>query len=154
MTRHPRIRLLIVLFCLISPAAGCRADDTAETAVPPGAERRGVPGRVTGEGYAPDELAWFREGRPVEFGGREWRPVGHPIEQERGSFVRVGEFEGMGLYAAVGDEPPYEHLFFPLGGDVWQTLDPASGAGDDEGSGVPGPSDQSPRRTGTGRSPE
>jgi len=41
-----------------------------------------------------------------------------------------------------------------LGGDVWQTLEPAAEAGDAGVRNVPGPSGQSPSGTGTGFSPE
>ncbi|HLU25128.1 MAG TPA: hypothetical protein VKZ58_05435 [Longimicrobiales bacterium] len=153
-TRRLPLRMLAALCWLFIPTGGCRSEEAPGAAVPPAAERGGGVRNGPDDGYVPDELAWFREGRPVVFGGREWRPVGQPFEQERAAFVRVGEFEGMALFAAAGDEPPYEHLFFPLGGDVWQTLEPAAEAGDAGVRNVPGPSGQSPSGTGTGFSPE
>ena len=52
----------------------------------PGAER--VPGDPAAERaraadafeeYDLEALAWFREGRPIEFAGREWIPVGQQL---------------------------------------------------------------------------
>ena len=97
----------------------------------PGAER--VPGDPAAERaraadafeeYDLEALAWFREGRPIEFAGREWIPVGQQFAAPRNSFERVGEFEGMGLYAIIDDSPPYDTLFIPVEGGLWQAIEP------------------------------
>ncbi len=72
--------------------------------------------------YDPDTLAWVQEGRTVEFGDREWLPAGVPINAP--TMVPVGEFEGMELYAPADETAPYDRLFFHVGGDDWQMLEP------------------------------
>ena len=76
-------------------------------------------------GYLPDSLAWLAEGRPVSFEGRDWRPVGQPVELPAGTLQEAGEFEGMTLYAPEHEEAPGKrHLFVPLRGGQWQPLEP------------------------------
>lgn len=104
--------------------AGCREEAPETGGARPAAEEAPAAAPET-EGYDPDSLAWFREGRPVEFQTRAWRPVGQPLAAPAEAFRRVGAFEGMGLYAAAEDSPPYDTLFFPLGNDLWQPLEPA-----------------------------
>jgi hypothetical protein len=131
------------IVCLLLFGAGCEAGG-ADVDGLPGAELLADAARAD-DGYDPAELAWLRDGRPVKFGGRNWRPVGRPVYEPRRSMRPVGEFEGMTLYATRLDRQPYAHLFFPLGKDRWQVLEPSAG--------IP-PRAQSPRLSGVGRSPE
>lgn len=110
----------VSLAALVASACGREAGE--DVGPPPAAEEAPLPARPEVEGYNPDSLAWFREGRPVVFETREWRPVGQPLPATAESFRRVGAFEGMALYAAREDSPPYDTLFFPLGNDLWQPL--------------------------------
>ncbi|HEX6938990.1 MAG TPA: hypothetical protein VF158_06220 [Longimicrobiales bacterium] len=103
----------------------CEPEVGEEGASPPAAEEMPLPARPEVEGYDLDSLAWFREGRPVVFETRSWRPIGQPLPASSDAFRRVGEFEGMALYAAADDSPPYDTLYFPLGNDLWQPLGPA-----------------------------
>lgn len=111
MRRLPIIGSAVVLLPLL---ASCGGESEPELDVPPAAET----------GFSPDSLAWFREGRPVRFGDRLWRPVGRPIQEPATSFRVVGEFEGMMLFAVREEAAPYAHLFFPYGNETWQTLEP------------------------------
>ena len=80
----------------------------------PGAER--VPGDPAAERaraadafeeYDLEALAWFREGRPIEFAGGGMDPRRSAgFAAPRNSFERVGEFEGMGLYAIITTRLP------------------------------------------------
>lgn len=108
---------------LVAGACGREAGEEAEPA--PAAAETPFPERPEVEGYDPESLAWFREGRPVVFEAREWRPVGRPLPAPADAFQKVGEFEGMALYAAREDSPPYDTLFFPLGNELWQPLEAA-----------------------------
>lgn len=111
---------------LVAPLAGGACGREAGEEVQPAPETETpLPDRPEVEGYDPESLAWFREGRPVVFEAREWRPVGQPLPATADSFEKVGEFEGMALYAAREDSPPYDVLFFPLGNDLWQPLEAA-----------------------------
>ncbi|MBI4408583.1 MAG: hypothetical protein HY561_02665 [Gemmatimonadetes bacterium] len=119
------LRSLVALPLLLILAA-CQRDERA-AGVP--AEERAAPAPPPEVvGYHPDSLAWLREGRPVMFGGKEWRPVGEPLHEESDRFQRVGDFEGMALYAPADELAPYAHLFIPFGNDVWQALEPADTA--------------------------
>ena len=108
---------------LVAGACGREAGEEVETA--PAAAETPFPERPEVEGYDPESLVWFREGRPVVFEAREWRPVGQPLPAPADAFQKVGEFEGMALYAAREDSPPYDTLFFPLGNELWQPLEAA-----------------------------
>jgi hypothetical protein len=101
----------------------CERPGHPDEAVPAAEERR--PYETVG--YDPDTLSWFVEGRPVIFGGRAWRPVGQPVFERSDALRRVGEFEGMALYAATDATPPYEILFFPYTPETWQPLEPIDG---------------------------
>lgn len=68
-----------------------------------------------------DTVAWFQEGRTVEFDGRTWILAGEPVIDP--VVERVGEFEGTPLYAEVNVSPPYNELFVPLENDYWQMLE-------------------------------
>lgn len=116
-------RLIVLLAACV--VAACEPQPPATDTTRPAAEE--MPGEPAPEvrGYPPDSLPWLREGRPVVFETREWRPVGQPLAATADAFRRVGEFEGMLLYAAAEDSPPYETLFFPLGNELWQPLEPA-----------------------------
>ncbi|HEX7119226.1 MAG TPA: hypothetical protein VF212_10585 [Longimicrobiales bacterium] len=121
-----RNRRRVVAPLLLAGALGACEPETPEgTATPPAAEEAPLPDRPEVEGYDPESLAWFRDGRPVVFQTQSWRPIGQPLPAPPEAFERVGEFEGMALYAAAEDSPPYDTLFFPLGNDLWQPLEPA-----------------------------
>lgn len=87
-------------------------------------------------------MQWFQESGVVEFNGREWILQGEPVSDP--GVERVGEFQGMPLYAEVGVTPPYNELFIPLEDDQWQMLQeaspatPATGAGDEVPQGAGG----------------
>ncbi len=106
-------------------AGACEPEAPEDDATRPAAEEAPFAAEREVRGYDPDSLAWFREGRPVVFETREWRPIGRPLPAPADAFRRVGAFEGMSLYAAEDDAPPYDTLFFPLGNDLWQPLEPA-----------------------------
>lgn len=114
----------VVLLLLLSSAVGGCGREEVETGTRSAAEAPGEALAPEVRGYNPDSLEWLQEGRPVVFGGRQWRPAGRPIHEPRSAFKPVGEFEGMVLYAPVQDTAPYDHLFFPYGNDVWQALEP------------------------------
>jgi len=100
-----------------------------------GAEQTGE--LTTPEAYDADTLPWVEEGRTVEFGGREWLPVGVPINDP--AVVHVGEFEGMQLYAPADETVPYDHLMFYVGGAEWQVLQPTAPVPDTTEADTAGP---------------
>lgn len=124
MRRLPTIPAFFALAFVSPLVAGACGREAGEEAEPAAAETP-FPERPEVEGYDPESLAWFREGRPVVFEAREWRPVGRPLPAPADAFQKVGEFEGMALYAAREDSPPYDTLFFPLGNELWQPLEAA-----------------------------
>ena len=68
-----------------------------------------------------DTIAWFTEGRVVEFNERTWIVAGEPVIDP--IVERVGEFEGTPLYAEVNTTSPYNALYVPLEHDYWQLLE-------------------------------
>ncbi|MEJ2187074.1 MAG: hypothetical protein P8Z36_14250 [Gemmatimonadota bacterium] len=74
--------------------------------------------------YNPDTLAWVKQSRPVVFDDRGWLRTGETVDNP--SVTRVGQVEGMVLYAPASDSPPYQHLLFPTGDGQWQMLEPIS----------------------------
>lgn len=111
-----RIALVLALVALLG-VAGCETDEDRGRPTGPGEPSASF-------GYEPDTLSWFKEGREVRFGGRGWRPVGQPVFERREALRRVGQFEGMDLYAAADASDPYDILFFPYSPEVWQPLEP------------------------------
>jgi len=136
----------VIAIGVLALLGGCGGEEAAGGAEPAAELAR--------EGYAPDSLAWWREGRPVVHDGRQWQPVGQPVPIAPGALRRVGEFEGMELFAVPEDASRPGTLFFPIGGGLWQLLEPiptpdsARNPGPDTGPA------QRPSGTGTGRSPE
>ncbi len=81
-----------------------------------------------------DTLAWFQEGRVVEYAGHRYVIVGPPVYEPL-ALTRVGEFEGTPLYTERAVADPPQRLFIPVGGGYWQMLE--------RGEGVP-PTDAPP----------
>lgn len=103
-------------------AAACGRQESEPGSSTPAEERAA---ELADEAYDLSSLSWFREGRPIELLGQAWRPVGQQLSAPRRSFRRVGEFEGMGIYAVADDSPPYDTLFIPVEGGLWQPLEPS-----------------------------
>jgi hypothetical protein len=80
------------------------------------------------EGYPLETLDWVQQGRHVEFDGRTWEPIGRPVHEPMTNLRRVGEFEGMSLFSPARESSPYKHLFFPIGNELWQALEPVGEA--------------------------
>jgi hypothetical protein len=72
--------------------------------------------------YNPDTLAWVKQSRPVVFDDRGWLRTGESVDNP--SVTRVGQFEGMDLYAPANETLPYQHLLIPVGDGRWQMLEP------------------------------
>ena len=107
-----------VYFCVtVLAVAGCEGADSPELP---------AVAADTAALLTTDTLAWYKEGRPVEFGGRHWRPAGKPVALDTISVHAVGEFEGMLVYAAIEEEAATaRYLLFPLTDTLWQALEPA-----------------------------
>jgi hypothetical protein len=69
-----------------------------------------------------DTLAWFREGRTVEYAGHRWVMVGPPVYEPL-ALTNVAEFEGTPLYAERGVTSPPRRIYIPVGGGYWQMLE-------------------------------
>lgn len=108
---------LVLAFVVLFGMTGCETDQPRVGPAGPGEPSASF-------GYDPDTLAWFREGREVRFGGRGWRPAGEAVFERREALRRVGQFEGMELYAAADAQDPYDILFFPYSPEIWQPLEP------------------------------
>lgn len=106
--------------------SGCGDTDVANRGgeLAPGEEIEDMGLERDVEAVGMDTLAWFREGRTVEFNGRTWIIAGEPVFDP--AVEHVGEFEGTPLYAEVAVTPPYAGLYIPVGDDYWQRLEPSS----------------------------
>ncbi len=105
----------VVGLALVLSAAACGSRDRTEGA---GAVQDTIPA------YNPDTLAWVKQSRPVVFDDRGWLRTDETVSDP--SVTRVGQFEGMVLYAPANESPPYQHLLFPVGDGRWQMLEPIS----------------------------
>jgi hypothetical protein len=121
-----RTAMLLITLVL----AGCGDTDVANRGgeLEPGQEIEDMGMERDVEAVDLDTVAWFNEGRTVEFNDRTWIVAGEPIFDPDVTYV--GEFEGTPLYAEVGVSSPYNGLYIPLENDYWQFL---------EEGGVPAP---------------
>lgn len=99
------------------------------------------PGEPAAEPVDVDTLAWFGEGRTVEYQGYRWVIVGPPVYDPL-ALERVGDFEGTPLYGEQGVATPHRRLYIPVGGGYWQMLErvdtPGPGQPPPEGDVQPG----------------
>jgi hypothetical protein len=109
----------LVLFVL----AGCDTRDDTEVGTLPAMEATQPPATTIGDVPAndPDTIGWIQRGELLEWGGREWMLVAEPVTNP--ILRHVGEADGLALYA-MPDRDPALQLFFHLGNDRWQMLEP------------------------------
>lgn len=84
--------------------------------VPVGALGPGV--AFAGE-YA-DGVAWYVADEPIQFEDREYLRSGGNVGLDCANIMRVGEYQGVPLFANVGATSPYETLYVPVRPGVWQ----------------------------------
>jgi hypothetical protein len=101
----------LILIAILGLATAACPDRDARSAGEPGVEPVDV-----------DTLAWFGEGRTVEYAGARWVIVGPPVYEPL-ALERVGDFEGTPLYAERGVASPQRRLYIPVGGGYWQMLE-------------------------------
>lgn len=85
------------------------------------------PGVVFAGTYA-EGRAWFDEDEAIEFGDYEDRPLeyvksGGEIGLECPEITRVGEYQGVPVFADVGAEEPYETVYIPVRPGIWQAYE-------------------------------
>lgn len=77
------------------------------------------PGVAFAGEYA-DGRGWFEADDPIEFDEREYVQSGGEIGLDCGNIMRVGDYDGVPLFADVGASSPYETLYVPVRPGVWQ----------------------------------
>jgi hypothetical protein len=87
----------------------------------------------------PDTIAFIQQGRTLHFGGRDWLMVGEPIFNPILRYI--GTAEGLDLYATPEQRAMASTLFFHLGNDRWQPLQPVPGPMDLTQDTMPGAAD-------------
>ena len=78
------------------------------------------PGLVFAGSYA-EGLEWFGAGEPVRFEDRDYVGADSPKRLNCDDVARVGEFQGVALFADRSGEPPFDVLYVPLRPGIWQT---------------------------------
>lgn len=63
---------------------------------------------------------WFDADEPVTFEDRRYERVGGEVGLDCANIMRVGEFQGVPLFADAGAERPFETLYVPVRPGVWQ----------------------------------
>ncbi len=69
---------------------------------------------------------WQREGAPVVFRGRRYRPTRATRDVACGRLRLISRHEGVGIFAPIASPEPYREIYLPLGPGTWQVyeLDP------------------------------
>ena len=123
--------------------AGCGTDSDEPDTMPAtedlGAAGTQPPPTTMGDVPAndPDTIGWIQRGGTLDFGGRTWMLVAEPIVNPILRYV--GDADGLALYASP-DRDPALQLFFHLGNDRWQMLEPVgAGLGRDADAPIDGP---------------
>ena len=63
---------------------------------------------------------WYEADEPIEFDEREYVRSGGQVGLDCANIMRVGDYDGVSLFADVGAESPYETLYVPVRPGVWQ----------------------------------
>ncbi len=63
---------------------------------------------------------WFQSDAPIQFEEREYVQSGGEVGLDCANIMRVGDFDGVPLFADVGAQSPYETLYVPVRPGVWQ----------------------------------
>ena len=63
---------------------------------------------------------WFEADDPIEFDEREYVQSGGQVGLDCANIMRVGDYDGVPLFADVGADSPYETLYVPVRPGVWQ----------------------------------
>lgn len=87
---------------------------------PPWIPVRELPSGLVFAGSYAEGLEWFGAGEPIRSGGGEYVPTGDPTPLNCSEIVRVGEHEGVPLFADRGAEPPFAVLHVPVRPGTWQ----------------------------------
>ncbi len=79
--------------------------------------------RQSGVGFAGDYAqgrAWFEGDEPLTFEQMSYQQSGDPVRLECPDIMRVGEYQGVALFARRDGERPYRQLYVPVRPGVWQ----------------------------------
>lgn len=87
---------------------------------PPWVPVRGLPPGLVFAGSYADGHEWFEAGEPISHGGGEYLRTGDPSPLNCGEIERIGEHEGVSLFANRGGEPPVAALHVPVRPGAWQ----------------------------------
>ena len=63
---------------------------------------------------------WFEQNAPITFETRSFQKSGGEVRQNCADLVRVGDFEGVPLFAPRSATQPYAQLYVPVRPGVWQ----------------------------------
>lgn len=67
-----------------------------------------------------DGAAWFTGDEPIELDDREYSKSGEPLRLECADIERVGEHQGVPLFADRSQERPYDIVYVPVMPGLWQ----------------------------------
>lgn len=81
-----------------------------ETGEPPA---EGIEAPAQGRAACLDSRSWFTGRRPIEFDGRRFELVGFPQPVDAQYLTRLGEFDGVPVYASTTARAPYTDLWLP-----------------------------------------
>jgi hypothetical protein len=62
---------------------------------------------------------WYRDDLPVSFEERSYQRSGGEVGLDCRDVVRVGEHEGVPIFAAWGSERPFEVIYLPVRAGIW-----------------------------------
>ena len=102
-------------------SVGIRVTAAGDTLVgPPWVPVRELPPGLVFAGRYAEGHEWFEAGQPIRFDNGDYIQTGDPSPLNCREIVRVGEHEGVSLFAVRGAEPPFSVLHVPVRPGSWQ----------------------------------
>jgi hypothetical protein len=68
-----------------------------------------------------ESMEWYVDGMTIPFEGARFQPEGGMVRLECREIMRIGEHQGVPLFATVDDFTPFVVIYLPVRPGVWQT---------------------------------